>query len=372
MNQALDIIACGHLCLDLLPQMQNLRLEALASPGRLFEVGPMGFSTGGSVSNTGLALQRLGVNVRLMSNVGDDQISRLILDFLQRRDPVIIEYIRVLAGQNGSYTLVLSPKDVDRMFLQFAGTNATFSSADIDYTVISRAKILHLGYPPLLPTLIASDGIDLARLFARAKESGVATSLDMSFPDPTGASGQINWRTLLRRTLPHVDIFIPSLEEILFMLRREDFDRWGGNVIDHVSQQYLDSLVGELLSMGSCIAGVKLGAYGIYLRTSGVENFRRLARLAIDVAEWADKSIWHPAFAVDVAGTTGAGDSAYAGLLTAMLKGMSVESAARWACAVGACNVEAIDSTSGIQSWHETERRLDAGWEVRSFRIRES
>ncbi|MCC6804265.1 MAG: carbohydrate kinase family protein [Anaerolineae bacterium] len=371
MEQALDIIACGHLCLDLLPQMQNLRLEALASPGRLFEVGPMGFSTGGSVSNTGLALHRLGANVRLMSSVGDDQISHLILDFLQRRDPAITEYVKVKEGLNGSYTLVLSPKDVDRMFLQYAGTNATFSSADIDYAVVSRAKILHLGYPPLLPALIAADGVDLACLFARAKESGVVTSLDMSLPDPAGASGQVDWRALLRRTLPHVDIFIPSLEEIVFMLRRSDFDRWGTDITNHVTQTYLESLTGELLSMGSCIAGIKLGAYGIYVRTGGVENFRRLARLAIDPGEWADRNTWHPAFEVDVAGTTGAGDSAYAGFLTAMLKGLPVESAARWACAAGACNVEAVDSTSGVQPWDATRRRLDAGWQVRPLRIRQ-
>ncbi|MFN8563131.1 MAG: hypothetical protein U0703_16320 [Anaerolineae bacterium] len=41
----------------------------------------MGFLTGGSVSNTGLALNRFGVNVRLMASVGDDQIARLIIAF---------------------------------------------------------------------------------------------------------------------------------------------------------------------------------------------------------------------------------------------------------------------------------------------------
>ncbi|MFN8451760.1 MAG: PfkB family carbohydrate kinase [Anaerolineae bacterium] len=70
--------------------------------------------------------------------------------------------------------------------------------------------------------------------------------------------------------------------------------------------------------------------YGIYIRTSSAENVNRLARLPIRIDEWANRQVWHPAFAVNVAGTTGAGDSAYAGFLTAMLKGLSVDDAARW------------------------------------------
>jgi sugar/nucleoside kinase (ribokinase family) len=154
MDQPIDIIACGHLCLDLLPQMEHLPLEALAAPGRLFEVGSMGFSSGGAVSNTGLALHRLGVNVRLMATTGDDEIGYLIRTFVQSRDPAFSELIRVKVGQKSSYTLVLSPARVDRIFFHFAGTNASFNSEDVDYASVARAKILHLGYPPLLHALI--------------------------------------------------------------------------------------------------------------------------------------------------------------------------------------------------------------------------
>lgn len=375
MDQTIDIITSGHLCLDLLPRMEDIRLDNLASPGRLFEVGPMGFSTGGSVSNTGLALHCLGVNVRLMASVGDDQVARLIIAFLQSRDPSLTEYVRVIEGQTSSYTLVLSPKNADRMFLQYAGTNATYTSDDVDYAVVSRAKIFHLGYPPLLPALIADDGAELARLLARVQETRAITSVDMSLPDPDGAGAHVDWRALLERSLAHTDIFIPSLEEIMFMLRRDDYERWRGDIPNCVTQPYLESLASELLDMGSAVVGIKLGEYGIYIRTGGVENVSRLARLPmIRIDQWANRQVWHPAFVVNVAGTTGAGDSAYAGFLTAtaMLKGLSVDEAACWACAVGACNVEAIDSTSGVQSWDATQQRLSAGWELLPLRFRQT
>ncbi|MEO8395916.1 MAG: PfkB family carbohydrate kinase, partial [Chloroflexota bacterium] len=296
MEKLIDIIVSGHLCLDLLPMMDNIRLNDLPSPGHLFEVGPMGFSTGGAVSNTGLALHKLGVNVALMSNVGDDQISRLILAFLENRDPALTRHIRTKMGQASSYTLVLSPERVDRIFLQYAGTNATFTSDNLDYEVIAQSKLLHLGYPPLLPSLTANSGEELARLFQRTKAVNVITSLDMSLPDAAGLVSQVDWKSLLVRTLPFVDIFVPSIEEIMFMLRREDYERWHGKILAHISSAYLDDLADELFQMSNgAIVGFKLGELGLYLCGGRREQFTELQALPIDAGLWAEHRFWHPA-----------------------------------------------------------------------------
>jgi sugar/nucleoside kinase (ribokinase family) len=365
-----DILVAGHLCLDLLPNMDSIPLNELATPGRLFESGPMHFSTGGAVSNTGLALHRLGVSVGLLANIGDDLIGRLTSAFLESRDPALTRYIHIRSGYPASYTIVLSPQRVDRIFLSYPGTNAGFTSADVDYSVVAQAKMFHLGYPPLLPRLIENDGEDLAALFQRVRDTGAITSLDFTLPDTSVAQGTQNWRSTLAKTLPFVDIFIPSVEEILFMLRRTDYDRWHGAVLRQISANYLDDLADEMLALGaSAIVGFKLGELGMYLRTSGAARFARLSRLPIDAAAWANRTLWHPSFEVNVAGTTGAGDSAYAGFLSALLKGMSPDEAIRWACAVGACNVEAPDSTSGVQTWETTQRRLEAGWHTRALHL---
>ena len=370
MEKSVEITVAGHLCLDLLPQMDHIRLSDLTLPGHLFETGPMRFSTGGAVSNTGLALHRLGVDVRLMSNVGDDLIGRMIIAFLEGRDPLLAQHIRARTGIPSSYTVVLSPEKVDRIFLHCTGTNAVFTSQDIDYELVGRSKIFHLGYPPLLPGLITNDGEELALLFQRAKATGAITSLDMTLPDPNGASGRVDWRKLLQRTLPYVDIFVPSIEETLFMLRRADYDQWHGSYLNHISLRYLDALANELLQMGAtAITGFKLGELGIYLHTGTQDRLQHLEALPIALADWVDQNIYHSAFLVDVVGTTGAGDSAYAGLLSAMLKGLSPEQAARWACAVGACNVEAADATSGIQSWDATHYRIKDGWRTRQRQL---
>jgi sugar/nucleoside kinase (ribokinase family) len=70
-----------------------------------------------------------------------------------------------------------------------------------------------------------------------------------------------------------------------------------------------------------------------------------------------------------VVGTTGAGDAAYAGLLAALYHGLDPAAVVQWAAAVGACNVETADATSGIRTWAATQARLEANWPLSPARV---
>ncbi len=362
MNKLFDVVVCGHLCLDLLPQMNHLPLNVLSSPGQLFEVGNLQLSTGGAVSNTGLALHRLGVDVRLMAKVGDDFIGRATLDFLRTRDSVLIEALKVDPSQGSAYTIVLEPEHVDRIFLHCTGPNQTFSSSDIDFDIVAQARLFHLGYPTLLPHFLEDEGRELSNLFYQVQQRGVITSMDMTLPDPDGVGGKVDWQRFLQRVLPYVDIFVPSLDEALFMLRRADYDRFKESFVVREKRDYIHSLADELLALGDCaLIGFKLGEAGLYLRSNRQMRLSSLMQ-KIDITTWTQKEVWQPAFEVSVSGTTGAGDAAYAGLIAALLRGGSIEDAARMAAAVGACCVEAPDATSGIQTWEATQQRINQGW----------
>lgn len=359
-DETFDIIVSGHICLDLIPDLSGVPPGALGTPGRLMEAGPISISTGGTVSNTGLGLHRLGVRVGLMSTVGDDVLGEVIIAFLKDHDPRLSQLITVQTGQQSSYSIVLAPRDRDRSFIHCPGTNATFDAEHIHYAMVSRAQVFHLGYPPVMPRLIADSGRELRAIYQQVKAAGVITSMDMTMPDPDGPSGRADWLAILRRALPFVDIFLPSIHEAVFMLRRADFDSWRGDVLAHLNRNYVFALAGELIDMGVVVAGFKLGEMGLYLRTA--PDCARLRRLPIKPSEWADREYWHPALDVSVASATGAGDAAYAGFLAALLRGFAPEACARWACAVGACACEQIDATSGIRTWEATQVRLDSGW----------
>lgn len=367
-----DIIVSGHLCADLLPDTVNTPLSALSSPGKIFEVGKLEMATGGAVSNTGLALNQLGVNVGLMTAVGDDMLGRVIIARIKDYGAHLADLVRVRENEDSSYSVILSPINTDRIILHCPGNNEQFSAADIDFDLVAQAKIFHLGYPPLLPRLFADDGQMLVDIYKRVYDMGVVTSLDMALPDPASEGGQVAWRPIMARTLPYVDVFIPSLEEIIFMLRREDYDRWQGRPIEHVTVSYLRKVADELLDMGVAITGIKLGEYGLFVRCSEKPGrFDRLKTLGLDCGAWCGFEGVHPTFDVKLVGSVGAGDSAYGAFLAGLLRGLPPEDVVRMACAVGASNVEAHDATSGIRSWDATLARINAGWETSSKQLPE-
>ena len=59
MEKILGAVVAGHICLDIIPEIQALPAGGFNEtflPGHLLEVGPATLSTGGVVFNTGLAL----------------------------------------------------------------------------------------------------------------------------------------------------------------------------------------------------------------------------------------------------------------------------------------------------------------------------
>jgi sugar/nucleoside kinase (ribokinase family) len=205
-------------------------------------------------------------------------------------------------------------------------------------------------------------------MFQRIKAKGITTSLDLSMPDPASAAGRADWSAILSATLPYVDIFIPSAEEILLMLRRPVFEQLAAQskhskLLDIITPAMIMELGQALLDMGTKIVGIKIGERGLYLRTANAATLVQMGRGGVaDVAAWAERELWAPCFATQVAGTTGSGDATIAGLLMGLLRGMPPIEALATACAVGACSVEAVDALSGLKSWPETAKRMASGW----------
>ena len=361
-----DVMVAGHIALDILPDMSMLAPEEVIAAGKVFEIGPISYSTGGAVSNTGLALHRLGIDVKLFGLIGDDWVGRAIIDYVRGFHPALGDHIRVLPGGASPYTIVFEPRNRDRTLLTNIGVYQNFDQHSIPLDLAAGCKVFHLGYPTLMPRLYLDAGENLRSLLTAVKALGCVTSVDMSLPAADHPSGQADWRGILRACLPAVDIFVPSIEEILFMLRPADHARWGGEIIARMTPAYLADLARELLDLGVGIAGFKLGERGLYLcATDDEPRLSFLSALAQSPTSWAGVASWQPAFQVQVAGTTGAGDAAYAGLIASLIRGLDYESCARMACAVAACNIESADATSGVRSWAATQARLASDWPTR-------
>jgi sugar/nucleoside kinase (ribokinase family) len=368
-----EIVVAGHICLDIIPTFGGgaQSLADILVPGKLVNVGAAVMATGGLVSNTGLALHRLGAPTRLMGKVGDDVIGHAIIEIVRGYGPELAKGMLVTKESPSSYTVVISPPGVDRIFLHCPGANDTFGAADVPYDDLRGAKLFHFGYPPLMKRMFADGGRELVALLRGVKERGVTTSLDMAKPDPASEAGKAPWRDILARALPFVDVFLPSVDEILFMLDRKRFDEMGPELQSRLDGALLRDLSDQLLAMGVAVVGLKLGAEGLYLRTtSDAARLERLEGCGLsDPKAWRNRELLAPCFEVEVEGTTGSGDCTIAGFLAGLSQGQGPEAAVTSAVAVGACNVEKADATSGIRSWSEVQARIRSGWSRRPMGV---
>ncbi|MBN1993095.1 MAG: carbohydrate kinase family protein [Anaerolineae bacterium] len=356
-------VVAGHICLDVIPPLIGAGdFEAVFRPGRLLETGPALMSTGGAVSNTGLALHKLGIDTRLMGKVGDDTFGRVILNLISSVADQLVSGMSVIPGEASSYTIILNPPHTDRIFLHCAGANNTFAADDINYNLLRQVALFHFGYPPLMKRMYRHNGAELIKAFRQAKTTGVTTSLDMAMPDPNGPSGQVNWPAILGEVLPSVDLFTPSIEEILLMLYPATFKEVAGQARP-ITPALASKIADDLLALGAKVVLLKAGHLGLYLRTANQAGLSGMGRARpANPARWANRELWSPVFAVNVMGTTGAGDATIAGFLAAFLRDLPPTEAVTIAAAVGGCNVEAADAVSGIRSWEKTLARLEAGW----------
>ena len=367
-------IVAGHICIDITPvfPQNSTRVShpgELLKPGKLIQTEAPEVHAGGAVANTGLGMKRMGADVRLMGKVGDDAFGKMIREMLNRYgagDDLLVE-----PGGTTSYSVVLAMPGIDRIFLHCPGANDTFDGTEIPDSVLAEAAVFHFGYPPLMKSMFADEGVHLAAMFRRVHAAGVATSLDLAAVDPESEAGKADWESILAKVLPEVDFFVPSFEELCFMLDRPRYIRLceaaqGGDLTEHLSVEGdIQPLARKCLSLGAGAVLLKCGAPGLYLQTS--DSMDRVGRrLELNTEKWQSFSRFEKSYRVDrVLSGTGAGDISIAAFLTSLLEGRDPRSAVENAAAAGALCCMSYDAVSGLMPLEDIRRKIDQGWEKR-------
>lgn len=361
-----DIMMAGHLCFDVIPSFPETGIYDighLLTPGKMLNMGDVMLSTGGPVSNTGIGIKILGSRVVFTARVGDDDFGRLTMDRLRKSGNA--DGISVMKNASSSYTVALAPPGIDRIFLHNPGTNDLFGADDLQPKLIRQCRHFHFGYPPLMRRLYSEEGRELEKIFRIAKDAGATTSCDMSLPDPAAPTGKAPWNRILKRILPYVDMYLPSVEESMFMLERDAYlklkaEHRKTDLLDVLTAADYSRLSGKLLELGTKMTSLKAGRRGFYFRTREKAAFAGMgAAKPGNPDNWSERELWCPAFLCKkIASATGSGDSAIAGFLHAYLKGMDLEDCLKAANALGWQNIQVLDAVSGIKTWKETQAML--------------
>ena len=309
-----DCIVCGTCVADIL--VRPVPLSTPVGGGRLFHVDPIEATTGGIVCNTGVALRRLGMRVAASSLVGGDLWGGLVRSRLDA-EGICTQALDVHPTLATSTTAALIDPGGERSFAHHVGAPRAIDLEFIRRQAkhFARSRIAVIGYFGLLPGL---EPVFAAALGA-IKAGGCRVAVE------TGGSG--GTLEQLAAALPLIDMFVPSLDEAVHQTGLADPREIIGCYRGHGGQGLL---------------GVKMGTRGAVLSPSPGEF--------LDI----------PCIAAPgpVADTTGAGDSFLAGLLTGILRGLTIRDAGLLGAATAACCVTGVGATAGLRSYDETSRLI--------------
>ena len=254
---------------------------------------------------------RLGLRVAFIGKAGDDEFGRFMLRELNQRgidtSGVVIDP-RLPTGLS-----VILSRPFDRAILTLLGSIAALRFDEIDLSLLSRARHLHLGSYYLLDALRP----EVPHLFDEARARELTISIDTNY-DPTE-----QWAGGLREALQRVDVFLPNETELLAITHEDSIEAG------------LDRLA-ELPTVA-----VKLGARGAAARRGS-------------------HIVYADSIPVKVVDTTGAGDSFDAGFVYAYLTGQDLVQALRLACACGSLSTRAAGGTAAQATLDEALAALQS------------
>ena len=266
---------------------------------------------------------RLELRVAYFGLVGDDPFGHFMLDAMRGRG-IDVSACTVDPARSTGSTVILT-SGLDRAILTAMGAIGAMDVDAIPESLLERARHVHSGCFYLQETSRER----LPDFFAAARTRGITTSFDTNW-DPTE-----RWDGGVAKMLRACDVFFPNAVEARRIARLDDVED---------AARALARVGGAGRTDGGPVVAVKLGASGaLACRADGP-----LVRV--------------PAMRVDVADTTGAGDSFNAGFLRGWLDGADLETCLRWGAVTGALSTRLLGGIDGQPTLAEARSAL-AAWQ---------
>lgn len=310
MEKKFDCVVVGSCVVDVLAR--PVPLTTPIGGGRLIESDPLVLTTGGIVSNSGIAMARLGMRVAAFTYVGNDEWAEVIR---HRYKVEGVDTSALLTHPTGatSTTAVLIDPSGERTFVHCVGAPRMLDKQALlgQLELFAQSRVMLIGYYPLMTRLQN----DLPEVFAAIRETGCLTAMDAAADGGTMEP--------LAKILPHLDFYLPSESEAQHQT--------GLHEPRAIIAAYWEAGAKGWL-------GIKLGSKGALISPKPGEF--------IDVP-----AVKAPGPVID---TTGAGDCFLGGVLTGVLRGLSPAAAGRLGAATGACCVTGLGATTAIRNYDET------------------
>lgn len=283
-------------------------------------------AAGGPPHNAGAGLLKLGADfpVTLLATAGDDAYGEIMLKSAQGYG-LDTTHVSIVKGAITSHTHVMSCADTGRRtFFAQMGVNNVMTVEHLMPPKGSNAKLYYLGSPGLAEALDKGDG--WRRLLSAAHAQGMKTCLELC-PAPAE-----KLRQHVTPCLPLCDYFVVN-----------DYEAGSLTGIDvapggRLSWEAAEAACHKLLDMGvRDLAGVHHPDGAVALRRSG------------DVAKRPSVKVSQS----EIAGSTGAGDAFYAGVLLGLHEDWPLTRCLDLGNAAAATSLHSPTTSASIRPWTE-------------------
>lgn len=276
-------------------------------------------SPGGQVASAMVTCARLGLRVKYIGSVGDDERGRIQMESL-RTTGINLDDVQVRKNcPNQTAYILIDESTGERTVLWRREECLRLDPASITPDQITGARLLHI------------DGHDtpaVAKAAQIAHENGIPVTVDVD----TIYHG-------FEKVLPNVDYLITSSEFPLQLTNERDPFK----ALETIQEEF-----------HMRVAAMTLGAHGALARMDG-------------------KFIYSPAFVVNCADTTGAGDVFHGAFCYAVLQNMPIREALEFSNAMAALNCTAVGARGGISTVEvataliaRAQRRVHPDFELRA------
>lgn len=294
-------------------------VEAVPEGGGVAFIDEIRMNPAGTAAGAVMNAAKLGLRTASVACVGDDSMGDFIIDAYGRMNIDCSMMQRTTASRTSATILPIRPNG-ERPALHSRGASDDLFVPDDEFDEVCDARYLHHGGTGLLDSM---DRGQSAKLLAHAKGKGLVTTFDLIAPSDQTMG-------LLTDLLPHVDYFMPSMEEAAFLSGQSD----------------PEAIAKTFMERGANACIFKWGENGSYIRTQ-------------------DRGFRVPAFKVDVSDTTGCGDSYCGGFIAGLAMGYDLEEAARLGTAVSGLVATGLGSDAGVVDLETTRQFMEAA-ELRS------
>jgi ribokinase len=303
-----SIVVVGSVNLDLVCTGKRIPAPGETVTGETFET-----FHGGKGANQAVAVGRLGFPVSMMAKVGDDQFGQRLRRGL-RAATVNVRAVSIAKATASGVALITVDGSGQNSITVIPGANAQLLPRDLEK---SMPQLRNAG---MILTQLEIPMETVEYLCAVAGRFQVPLMLD---PAPA--------RALPREMLRHVTYLTPNETETCALCAIPSHD---------LNRETVAELARSLQASGAANVIIKMGKHGAFV--AGADGLQRMV----------------PSFKVRVVDSTAAGDAFNGGLAVALMRGLSLDEAARFAGAVGALSVTRAGAQPAMPTAGEVKKFL--------------